>query len=210
LTGYAKSRAVDGLTTGVIFLDRDPTDAEAKLKRMQHALTAGVPTGVSLDGHEGPGSLGLNRQVTLTILIANQHEVTANFALVQPSLQADLPRILESLVGVIGGRAPRWEELEGQPGMAARPQTAAEAPNLRPLLSPLIQKTATEAQVIAAAEAVEKAASADPATRSEVGRISRTIVEAGVLENYGTRAAQGYLKKWASEYGGLEDKNRPR
>jgi hypothetical protein len=35
-----------------------------------------------------------------------------------------------------------------------------------------------------------------------VGRIARTIVEGGKLENYGTSRAQEYLRKWAKEYGG--------
>jgi hypothetical protein len=57
---------------------------------------------------------------------------------------------------------------------------------------------------------VEKAAEADAATRTELGRIARTIVQAGVLEKYGTAKAQEYLKKWASQYGGLDQDPRPR
>jgi hypothetical protein len=213
LSSYARSRATDGLKTGIVFLDADPADAESKIKRMQHALTANVPTGVSLEGAEGPGSLGLNRQVALTILIAEQQKVTANFALVQPSLQVDLPRILDSLVAIIGGQVPTLAELERDHGLPARPATAPDSPtppNLRPLLAPVIQKTATPEAVIQAAQTVEKAAEADAATRTELGRIARTIVQAGVLEKYGTAKAQEYLKKWASQYGGLDQDPRPR
>jgi len=46
-----------------------------------------APTGISPDGEEGPGSYGLNRKMTLTILVANKGKVTANFALVQRTLR---------------------------------------------------------------------------------------------------------------------------
>lgn len=111
LTSYTHSRAKDGLTTGVVWLSDDVTEAENTLKRIKNALAAGVPTGISLDGREGPGSYGLNRKVTLTILVGNKDKVTANFALVQPSLQADLPKILAAVVKETGGTAPSVESL---------------------------------------------------------------------------------------------------
>ncbi|MFM7973652.1 MAG: hypothetical protein ACKO8U_01180 [Pirellula sp.] len=90
LTQYAQSRAKDGLNTTVILLGDDATGAQNTITRIKHALTQSVATGVSPDGREGPGSYGLNRSVQLTILVANKDRVTANFALVQPSLQVDL------------------------------------------------------------------------------------------------------------------------
>ncbi len=115
LTQYTMSRAKDGLMTGVVWLQDDATEAENTLKRIQHALTPKTPTGVSMDGREGPGSYGLNRNVMLTILVGKAGIVTGNFALVQPSLQVDLPKILESVVAVVGGTVPKLEELEGMP-----------------------------------------------------------------------------------------------
>ncbi|MCY3000054.1 MAG: hypothetical protein NT168_18315, partial [Planctomycetota bacterium] len=35
----------------------------------------------------------------------------------------------------------------------------------------------------------------------EIGRIARTIVSSGKLENYGTARAQNYLMQWAEKYG---------
>lgn len=219
LTGYAHKRLAEGLTTGVIFLENDVAAAEATVKRIEHALAKGVPTGVALEGQEGPGSYGLNRHVTLTILVAQRGRVTANFALVQPSLQVDLPRVLEAIVGVLGGTVPSLEELgvqglEGPAGMKARPDSAAgavnSAPNLRPLLAPLINKNASDEQVIRAAEAIEQAAGSDLQVRQELGRIARTIVSAGVVGRYGTAKAQEYLRKWADEFGPSAKESPPR
>ena len=107
LTTYTASRAKDGLHTGVVWLADDVTEAENTLKRVGHALAKDAPLGISPDGKEGPGSYGLNRTVMLTILVGKESKVTANFALVQPSLQADLPKILDEVVKVAGGKAPK-------------------------------------------------------------------------------------------------------
>jgi len=201
LTQYAKTRTKDGLTTGVVWLGEDATEAENTVKRVKHALTEGITTGVSPDGREGPGSYGLNRKVMLTILVGNQNKVTANFALVQPSLQADLPKILEAITKQIGGKPPKLEEIQGAPAMPKRDNAPQQDPNLRELLRPVIQLKATPEEVETAAKKVEDYCAKNEASKKEVGRIANTIINAGKLESYGTPKAQEYLKKWAREYG---------
>lgn len=201
LSAYTLARAEDGLRTGVVWLEDDATAAENTLKRIRHALTPGVPTGVSLDGREGPGSYGLNRNVMLTILVANKGKVTANFALVQPSIQADLPKVLKAIVDVVGGTAPKLEELPGVAEMMrsrAEPQPDSE---LRTLMRSLIRKEATPSEVDAAADRIEKYVADHATARKEIGRIASTIVSSGKLTNYGTERAQQILQKWAKQYG---------
>ena len=202
LTGYTKARAKDGLTTGVVWLSDDATEAENTVKKVQHALTGGVPVGVSPDGREGPGKYGLNRKVALTILVGNKNKVTANFALVQPSLQADLPKILDAVVKEVGGKAPKLEELEGMPKVKDAPK---QDPNLRGLLAPVIKKDATAEEVEKAAKAVEEYLAKNAATKAEVGQICNRIIDAGKLTDYGTPKAHEYLKKWAEEYGAKKE-----
>ncbi len=222
LSTYTNSRAKDGLITGMILLHDDVTEAESLLKRMRHAIgpdKASIASvsddakvepaksieyatvGTSKDGREGPGSYGLNRNVTLTILVGNENMVTANYALIQPSLQVDLPKILESVVAVVGGEVPQLEDLEGVPAAMKQRESKGNAPEMRPLLAPLIRRDATDEQVVSAAEKVEAAAANDPAIRKEVGRIANTIIDAGKLEDYGTPKCQEYLKKWAQDFG---------
>lgn len=201
LSSYTTGRSKDGLSTGIVWLADDATEAEATLKRIRHALTPKSPTGISLDGREGPGSYGLNRNVTLTILVGNEGKVTANFPLVQPSLQADLPKILAEVVKVAGGKVPKLEELEGLPAMAARPAPNQQDPNLRGLLSPVIRKAATPEEVDKAAKAVDEYVATHESTRKDVGRIANTIINAGKLKDYGTARAQEHLERWAKEYG---------
>lgn len=72
---------------------------------------------------------------------------------------------------------------------------------MRPLLAPLIQKTATNEAVDIAAKAIEAFIEKDEVAKKELGRIASTIVNAGKLENYGTPPAQEYLRRWAKSYG---------
>jgi hypothetical protein len=201
LGDYAASRSKDGLACGIVWLSDDATEAESTLKRVRHAMPK-APIGISPDGKEGPGSYGLNRGMTLTILVGKDDKVTANFALVQPSLQADLPKILEAVVKVAGGKVPKLEDLTGAKEMRkAGPEPDAK---LTGMLRSLIQKTAKAEDVEKTAEAIEAYVKTNEAARKEVGRISRTIVDGGKVENYGTEKAQDYLKKWAKTYGGTE------
>lgn len=211
LSGYTVSRAKDGLKTGVVWLDDDATAAEESLKRIRHALAKDAPVGISVDGREGPGSYGLNRKVMLTILVGKENKVTANYALIQPSLQADLPKILESIVAVAGGKVPKLEELEGMPQMAqARPAAGAEEkPDMRSLLLPVIRKNAEPEDVEKAAKNVEDAAEKSEAVRKELARISTTLVNGGKLENYGIPKAQEIIKKWAEKYGAKKEEKKP-
>ncbi|HEY2783461.1 MAG TPA: hypothetical protein VGJ05_00675 [Fimbriiglobus sp.] len=208
LTAYTAGRAKDGLHTGVVWLTDDVTEAENTLKRVKQALAKDAPLGISPDGKEGPGSYGLNRAMTLTILVGKDNKVTANFALVQPSLQADLPKILDAVVKVAGGKAPKIEDL--MPNMAARdgrarPAAALDA-KVRELLGPVIRLNAKSEDVEKAAKAVEDYAKSHEAFKKDIGRRANIIIDGGKLENYGTPKAQEYLKKWAKEYGGKKDK----
>jgi hypothetical protein len=197
LTQYTVGRADSGLATGVIFLNSDVTEAENTLQRIRHAMAPGAPTGISIDGAEGPGNYGLNRKVMLTILVGKDGQVTANHALIQPSLQVDLPKILESIVAVAGGPVPKLSDLEGMPEMKGQQPGGRSAVEMRPLLAPLIRRDATPEEVDRAAKICEAAADRDIAVRQELGRIAKTIVDAGKLSNYGTPRAQEYLSKWA-------------
>lgn len=202
LSGYAASRGDTELQTSVVFLAADLPAMDAQVRRMQHALTPDVPTGISPDGLEGPGAWGLNRSVTLTIVLCRSGQVIANHALIQPSLQADLPRILKSVVEEIGGEVPPLEKLPGMPQMTPRTTPGSSAaPDMRALLTPVIRRNATAEDVRKAAEKAEAQAESDPAVRAELARISTTIVNSGKLSDYGTATAQEYLKKWARQYG---------
>lgn len=211
LMSYAASRTKDGLFSGTVWLAEDATEAEANLKRMRHALAKDGPIGISPDGKEGPGAYGLNRNVTLTVVIAKDNKVTANFALVQPSIQADLPKILKEIVAVAGGEVPKLEDLPELKAMKTRPDAKNTDSKIPTLMRAVISLKNTDADVEKAAAEVEKYAKDNEAARKEIGRIAKAVTEGGKLENYGIAKAQEYLKKWAKEYGAAAPaKERPK
>jgi hypothetical protein len=203
LMTYVARRRSDGLRGTVIFLGSDATEREAFVKRARNALPTDVPLGVSPDGSEGPGNYGLNRHVTLTVLVAQDNVVKANFALVQPSVQSDLPKVLAAIVDVVGGKVPSLEEL----GLAREQQKAqdrpiaATDPQLMTLVRQLIQKSAKDEDVVRISEQIEKRVAERPASKRILGEIAQRIVRAGVVENYGTPPAQDQLRAWAKKYG---------
>jgi len=119
---YAATHKTNGLTGGLIFLTPDATGVADWIKVATAALPKGVTIGISTDGAEGPGAYGLNRKVQLTVLVAKDNKVTANFALVQPSVAADGPKIAAAIAAAVGAKAPTAEELQKLSAPMRRPQ----------------------------------------------------------------------------------------
>jgi hypothetical protein len=86
---------------------------------------------LSLDGEEGPGNYGLNKECMMTILATRQDKVTANFALVQPGI-ADAPKVIAALAEACGDSDPPPIEQLADPQMAgARDARERRAPPRR-------------------------------------------------------------------------------
>ncbi len=110
LTAYANANEEHGATAMIVWLDDDKAKAEAYLNRAKPSLKFTVPVGVSVDGGEGPGAYGLNRNVEQTILIVKDNKVAANFALVQPSV-SEAAKIAAELAKLIEQPAPTAEQI---------------------------------------------------------------------------------------------------
>jgi hypothetical protein len=200
---YAATRAKDGLAAGVVFLTDDATETENWTKLTQGQIPPGPLYAISPDGQEGPGAYGLNRTVSLTVLVAKDNRVTANFAIVQPSVQADGPKVLQAIVDLLGGGdVPDIAQFDNTGRMMARPMPGrGDDPKLRELLSSVINKQATPEQVAKAAEQVEEYVKTNAAARAQLGLSTKTIVDSGKLADYGTQPAQKLIKTWAETYG---------
>lgn len=192
---YAAQRKKDGLSAAVVWLTSDATETEKWLKQVEKNMPEGVEIGYSPDGIEGPGAYGLNRNVTMTVLVGRDNKATGNFALVQPGLEVDGPKILKAIVEAVGsGEVPDIATLAGPR------YRAMERPNLRPLLRPVINKQASKEEVDAAAKRVDEFVENNPAAAKELGRITNTVVNSEKFPDYGTPAAREYLKAWAKKY----------
>jgi len=101
----------DGLKTEIVFLSADRLAGERRVKAAAGSLKLQARVGLSVDGIEGPGNYGLNKECLMTLVVAKDNTVTANFAFVQPGI-ADAPKVLEALAKVCGDtNLPSAEQL---------------------------------------------------------------------------------------------------
>lgn len=193
LEAYSGQLAKDGFATHFIWLTADKTKTEEFLTRAKASLNFKAPISISLDGLEGPGSYGLNRKVSLTILVAKDNKVVANFAIVQPN-ETDAPKILAAMAKLVGKQPPKLEEL----GVAKRPADTAKTdrdPALAQLMRRMIQKTNDEDTVREIAREMVKWAGEDAKKKAQLKEYCQQIVKLG----YGTDAAKKALQRLAGE-----------
>lgn len=82
----------DALRTLFVSLASDVQEAERRLPPSIKSIRWQCPVGISIDGIEGPGAYGLNKDVLLTIVAAKDDTVVANWAIVSPN-ETDYPKI---------------------------------------------------------------------------------------------------------------------
>lgn len=199
ILGFTGKKSPGKFFSAMIYLPADLTQGEKQLKRAQHVFKPkkNERVGISTDGREGPGAYGLNRNMTLTILVANKGKVAANFALVQPSVQADVLKVVKEVTKLTGEKMPKLSDLFKGRYAANR----GEGPTgIRELIGPVISKDASKEDVDKAAKKVEAYVKKYPAMGRKIRGIANRIINAGKLQNYGTAPAQEYLKKWAKEF----------
>jgi hypothetical protein len=124
---YGVKLAAEGLATHFVWLTADKSNTEQFLNRAKNSLNLKSPVSISLDGLEGPGNYGLNRKVTLTIVVAKADKVVANFAIVQPN-ETDAPKVLASVAKLLGKPAPTLEEIRAELAGAMRQPEPARPP----------------------------------------------------------------------------------
>jgi len=212
LTNYAAD--LPGVYSAIIWLSDDRAGAEAYLNRAKKSLNLRVPVGISVDGGEGPGAYGLNRKVELTILVANDNSVEANFALVQPSV-SEGHKIAGELARLVGKEPPTAEAFQklANPGMNrmarermrrgrgdGKRNAAIPGKDLRPLMRSLISAT-DEKQQKAAIEAINQWVGDDTKRRLQRRRISIAVLE----RELGSPGVQSQLKKWAERKSESDD-----
>lgn len=92
----------DKLATQIVWVTGDKEKIEGFLKRAEKSLSLQSPVSICLDGgKDGPETYGLNDKVQITVLIAKDNKVVANFALVDPNAK-DSAKVIAALAKVLG------------------------------------------------------------------------------------------------------------
>ncbi len=114
---YGASNATR-LRTEIVFLNADRLAGEQRTKAVANSLRLQSPVGLSMDGAEGPGNYGLNKDCLMTVVASRSNVVFTNFALVQPGI-ADAPRVIAALATLCGDTNPPSAQVllaSGNPG----------------------------------------------------------------------------------------------
>ncbi len=198
---YCDQEGGDDLHRGICFLSGDPTETQNRLNRIQNYFPENTLVGYSTEGIEGPGAYGLNRNVEVTVIVANQKKVAANFALVQPAAHADGPKILQAIANVTGSdKSPDINKyLPNNQSIQDAP--IAIDPNLMAQIRKLNSKDAAEQQVEEAVTEIEKLIKDNNPLQRQLGSVVTRWVRNKRVDSIGNIEHQTTIKQWAKDYG---------
>jgi hypothetical protein len=190
---FAQERASAGLKSLIVYLAPDKIEGERRMRAVVKSLNLQVPVGVALEGVEGPGSYGLNREVAVTALVAKERKVTANFAIIQPGT-VDAPRVMTAVARHVGGRVPTAEEIQAEltkgSGRAVVTMSGGTAepdpPEMVSMLRSLIQLSNTNERVDQVVGEIRTWAGSDAKRRAAIAQKMTVIIPL----KYGTEYAQ--------------------
>ena len=110
-------KSKQGLQIGVVILADEIDELPEWAQRMlKDEIPNVVLKGISQDGREGPGSYGLNRNVSQTVIVVKDGKVLHNFAFVQPMLYADshLLGAVAQAIDVESAKLEKWLNEDSQ------------------------------------------------------------------------------------------------
>lgn len=199
------------LFAGVVYLGSDRSGAEQYLRGATSWWQVEPPIGVSTDGPEGPGSYGLNRNVNVTVLIADKGRVTANYALIQPSL-TDAHKILGDAARLAEFRIPSQAEISFLSIPTAKPANArwrsapADVPMRRLICDALAADSEERAR--AAATAVEDFVGNDVERQAVLGGAAETLLEGHRRPDLAKLPIIPHMLAWREKYAPPSEKKR--
>jgi hypothetical protein len=131
LSSFAALRKDSGLQLFVVVLSDDRSASEQWLRLIRRYFEPSTHLAVADGGIEGPGPLGLNRRVDMTVLVAKDGMVTANFAITQVTAAVDAPAMLKAMSEISGGGdIPDVQELLPPSAPVQRVEQRVEQPRL--------------------------------------------------------------------------------
>ncbi|MFT5299767.1 MAG: hypothetical protein ACI87E_002453 [Mariniblastus sp.] len=197
---YCNEFSKDKLTRGICFLTADPTDTQNWLGKTQRYFPKGSPVGYSTDGVEGPGEFGLNRNVELTVLIADDNQVVANFALIQPGAHVDGPKILAAIAKTMGSKEQPDINQYLPNNQAAQDTPIAIDPGLMAQIKKLNAKQASTEQIGEALTEIETMVKDNKALQRQLGTILSRWVQTKRIDSLGDASHQTKLNEWAKAF----------
>jgi len=205
---YCKQYGGESLVCGTCMLTADPSATLKWLTQVQKHLPQGIPVGYSMEGIEGPGSFGLNRNVEMTVIIGTKKRVIANFALVQPGAHADGPAILQAVAKVTGSKKKIDINDFLPSNQGAQDARIAIDPRLKKQIRVIAGKGATDETVSAAIKAIEDLIAEKKPLQNQLGTLIGSWVRNGKIDSIGSDAHQATIRKWAKDFSDRNNRAR--
>ena len=101
LSDAIKSNASKRLRIVLVYVGDDPEKIQKEVAGVRKYLPMKLTIAYSRDGRDGPGALGLNRNVPVTMILAHQRKVLHNFAFGQHVFQID-PHVAGAVAEAVG------------------------------------------------------------------------------------------------------------
>jgi len=189
----------------LVYLGDDKNQLAENANRYVQYMNGDPTIGISNDGRDGPGAYGLNRNVTMTIIVARDGKVVYNFPFPEGMLTPD-PHVLGAISEVIETKPEEMREWlvdaaeERNRTAAANERSRTGGVDIRTLLTPILDKNASDDVIDAAAQKIDLVLKGNKAAAASVGALASRMVQ-GDLDAYGTKRSQYHLFKWSRLYG---------
>jgi len=201
LMRYCNQEGGDKLTRGICFLTADATETQNWLGKISRFFPQNTPVGYSAEGIEGPGELGLNRNVELTVLVAKSKKITANFALVQTSNHVDGPKILAAIAEATGAQKNPDINKYLNSNQAVQDAPISIDPGLMKQIKLINARDASVEQVGEAVDEIEKMITNNKPLQRQLGSLVVRWTRTDRINQLGNETHQAKIKEWAKQYG---------
>ncbi|MCS7046761.1 MAG: hypothetical protein NZO58_10425 [Gemmataceae bacterium] len=162
-------------------------ETKAFLEQARNSLNLQVPVSICLEGDAGPAAYGLNDRAAITILVAKDGKVVANFAYADPNATV-AKEVIGGIAKALGKQPPKTLDRPGRP-------TAEFRNELLPLLRRLLDKEIDEAGVQRTVAAIQKWMGDDAEKRRQLQAAAQRILS----QNLANEIAAAALKKLADQ-----------
>jgi hypothetical protein len=112
LDDHAAARKEQGLRWLHVLLTEDLNKMERYAPIMQGSIKLKGTIGISIDGREGPGKYGLNKEVLMTVVLAKENAVVESWAILSPN-ETDAPKIIRAIDALLGVESTQMETPKG-------------------------------------------------------------------------------------------------
>lgn len=177
--------------TVLVFLTDDPPSMDKQMRAIAGYLPKEVLVGVSPDGSNGPGNYGLNRNAMMTLLMGRGDKVTANFAMGQPSLTVDGPRIAKATAELLKVPAPNYSTMAN--ANMRRPQIDRR---LARMVNPLLGRDWTDEEAVQKIAEIEKYVGDNNRLKAELGTLVARIAPTGRSKMISNAKVKAKFEEW--------------